>query len=499
MSLLSLSGLAYEFASTGQPALFRGVSFSIDAGDRIAITGANGSGKSTLLRLLAAHLEPTEGVVVRRRGLRVAFAEQHRDPHAAAMPLFDYVCAGCNDVFVEAEAARILAGLGFDSDTWDRPTGTFSGGEWSRAQLARALSNPTDILLLDEPSNHLDDNARMWLEGELASERDGAILVATHDRALLDAFANRVVEIERGRLRVFDLTYREYRDRKRQLNEQEWAEYEAFGRRKAAMEAAAQKRDRLAVKVATTPPGARYSKDFYARKAALVARTGRLLRERVNRPEAQIAKPWEEQPIDGLTFEHVVRSGDVVLTASGLSKSFDGQQSLFRDLSFHLRRGGRLVVAGANGSGKTTLLRILEGREQADAGDVRFGANVEIGSVAQMLDHQFDLAQTPLEICGSSTNARTLLACLKVPVTCLNRPLRSLSGGERTKVALANLLNSRANLLLLDEPTNHLEVEALEALEAALARYPGAIIAVSHDRAFVESLGPAAERIELKN
>ena len=498
MSLLSLSGLAYEFVSTGQPALFRGVSFSIDPGDRIAVTGPNGSGKSTLLRLMSADFEPSEGQVIRRRGLRVAFAEQHRDPQAAAMPLFDYVCAGCSDVFVEAEAARILAGLGFDSDTWDRATGTFSGGEWSRAQLARALSNPADLLLLDEPSNHLDDDARSWLESELASSRDGAIVVATHDRALLDAFANRVIEIERGRLRVFDLSYREYRDRKRQLSEQEWVDYEAFERRKAAMELAAQKRDRLAVKVATAPPGARYSKDFYARKAALVARTGRLLRERVNKPEVQVAKPWEEQPIDGLTFEHVVRSGDVVLTASGLSKAFDGQP-LFRDLSFHLRRGGRLVIAGPNGSGKTTLLRILEGREQADAGEIRFGANVEIGSVAQMLDHQFDLAQTPLEICGTSTNARTLLACLKVPVTCLNRPLRSLSGGERTKVALAKLLNSRANLLLLDEPTNHLEVEALEALEAALARYPGAIIAVSHDRAFVESLGPEAERIELKN
>ncbi|MDX1982109.1 MAG: ATP-binding cassette domain-containing protein, partial [Bryobacteraceae bacterium] len=234
------------------------------------------------------------------------------------------------------------------------------------------------------------------------------------------------------------------------------------------------------------------SRDFYARKAARVARTGRLLRERVADLGECVEKPWEEQSIGNLTFDNIRRSGDIVLQAEALSVC-----GLFDGLTFHLRRGDRLAVTGANGSGKTTLLRLLAGEREPDAGLIRLGSNVETASIAQVLEQQLDFGETPLEICGTSTMARTLLACLKVPPDCLNRPLGTLSGGERTKVAMASILNSRANLLLLDEPTNHLEIEAQEALEAALQSYPGTVIAVSHDRAFLEALGEEAQHIRL--
>jgi ATPase subunit of ABC transporter with duplicated ATPase domains len=200
-----------------------------------------------------------------------------------------------------------------------------------------------------------------------------------------------------------------------------------------------------------------------------------------------VEKPWETQPIEGLTFDRVARSGDVVVTGAGLAKSY-GAKTLFRDLSFRVRRGDRLAIAGPNGSGKTTLLNVIQGTALPDSGSVRFGANVEMASLAQD-PSGLDLTLSPIEICGSDTSARTLLACLKLRPDRLNRPLHELSGGERTKVALARILTSGANLILLDEPTNHLEIEAQEALEQALRLYPGTVVVVSHDRFFLDALG----------
>lgn len=447
MSLLALSGVSFEYSSG--TLVFEDVSLSINPGDRIALVGPNGAGKTTFLHLLTEALQPSEGSISRLRGLHIAISEQ--------------------DSRIEGQ----------------------SGGEHSREQLSRVLSANADLLILDEPTNHLDLRAREWLERTLL-RRHTATIAASHDRVFLTAFANRVIEIERGRLQVYNVGYCEYRDMKQKRTAQQWADYEAYERRKAAMESAARKRDQLSAKVAHAPAGMRGGNDFYARKSAKVARTGRLLRERVSTPEVKVEKPWEEQSIGNLTFDNLRRAGDFVLHVEGLSV-----RGLFEGLTFHLRRGERLAVTGPNGSGKTTLLRILMGQQQPDAGAIRLGSNVETASIEQVLEQQLDFDQTPLEICGTSTMARTLLGCLKVPAACLNRPLHSLSGGERTKVALARILNSSANLLLLDEPTNHLEIDAQEALEEALRSYPGTVIAVSHDRAFLAAFGGEATVIEL--
>ena len=523
MSLLSLSEVSFAY-SCGTP-VFEGVTLSINPGDRIALVGPNGAGKSTLLGLIAGEWEPSHGEIARRRDLTIAWVGQ-QNLARQSQTLFDFtfsvlpsLCALRNRVYelerelahpaeyaeriheygelggyrAEAEVERMLAGLGFSPQDLARDVGSLSGGERMRAQLARSLATPADLLILDEPTNHLDTAGRAWL-AETLRARDGACLVASHDRWLLSEVAERIVEVERGRVRTFEGGYRDYRRARALLDAQAWSAYEAFERRKAAMALAARRREALAARVGRTPDGIRGGKDHYARKAAKVARTARILRSRVS-TEPQVARPWEEQPIEGLSFSSVTRSSDVVLLAEGLTKSY-GARSLFRGLSFHLRRGGRLVIRGANGSGKTTLLNIIDGTVRPDAGSLRFGANVERAMVAQD-SNALAAERSPFEICGSDTAARTLLACLRLRPECLHRPLKELSGGERTKVALARLLDGSANLLLLDEPTNHLEVEAQEALEQALRIYPGAVIAVSHDRFFIEALGPEVTFVDL--
>jgi len=512
MSLLSLSEVSFGY-SCG-PLLLGGVSFAVNPGDRMALVGPNGAGKSTLLRLLAGELAPTGGEVVRRRGVTIAVAGQ--DFGVAAQSLFEFAfdvlpelsrlrrLAGEHPELIaeyeamggyraQAAVERTLTGLGFGARDLRREVQTLSGGERMRAQLARALSAAADLLILDEPSNHLDAAARTWLEENLR-RRAGTCVIASHDRSLLAAFTQRIVEVDRGHARVFEGGYEEYRRARAVLDAQAWAAHEAFERRKRAMDLAARRREALAGRVARAPDSIRGGKDHYARKAAKVARTARILRSRVD-GQHRVEKPWQEQPIGGLSFDQVVRSGDVVIVAERLVKAY-GSRTLFRDLSFHLRRGGRMVIRGANGSGKTTLLAIIGGSLQPDAGSLRVGANVGCALVVQDTD-TLDAARSPLEICGPGLAARTLLACLKVRPECLNRPLAELSGGERTKVALARILTSKANLLLLDEPTNHLEIEAQEALEQALALYPGTVIAVSHDRFFIEALGPEVTFVDL--
>jgi len=319
-------------------------------------------------------------------------------------------------------------------------------------------------------------------------------VITSHDRVLLSAFANRIVEIERSKVSVFESNYPDYRRTRALLDRQAWLAYEAFERRKAALNRAAHRRDQLSARVAATPEGIRGGKDHYARKAAKVARTARILRSRAS-DEQRVEKPWEEQPIEGLTFDPVARSGDVVMAGAGLTKSY-GSKILFRDLSFHVRRGDRLAIMGPNGSGKTTLLNMIQGITLPDSGSVHFGANVELASVEQN-PSELDMSLSPLDICGPDTAVRTLLACLKLRPDRLNRPLHELSGGERTKVALTRILTSGANLLLLDEPTNHLEIEAQEALEQALRLYPGTVIVVSHDRFFLDALGPRVTSLKL--
>ena len=479
MSLLNIYGLGFRFPATDD--LFRNVSFEVNPQDKIGLVGRNGAGKTSLMRILSGKLEPTEGKIVRRSGLQVELVEQSA-PAPEGTSLLDFVLSAQAEI--EAKARQVLGGLGFSSQETKLPLSRLSSGQRARAALARGLLSGAHVLLLDEPTNHLDVEAREWLE-EFVSGATAACIVVSHDRAFLNGFARRILEIDRLRVRQFAGNYDAYRSRRSLLDRQEWESYEAQQKRIAAAGRASENRAQLARNVAKAPAGVRSSRDFYARKASKVARTARLIRERVSH-EPEVAKPWEEAPIPELDFPMVPRSGDIALSVDRLAKSY-GSKHLFSDLTFHLARGERVALAGPNGSGKTTLLRILLGLELADAGRYQFGANVRAGYYAQEGEN-LDPAQTPLEICGGHVLARTLLACLKLPRDRVVQPVACLSAGERAKVALTRLLVSGANLLLLDEPTNHLEIEAQEAVEQTLAQYPGTVLLVSHDRRFLAAI-----------
>jgi ATPase subunit of ABC transporter with duplicated ATPase domains len=451
--MLQMHQISYD-VRPGLP-LFAGASLQLNPRDRVALVGPNGAGKTTLLRILAGELEPDTGRVIRRSGLRLTYLPQ--------------------------EPPR-LAGL--------------SAGQRMRAELARCLLSDADVVLLDEPTNHLDSAAREWLE-RLILRSEAAMVVVSHDRGFINRIATRTAELRRGSLRLFEGNYDRYLSQRELVERQQWQRYETSQRRAAAEAEAAERRLRLSLKVARAPEGAKQSHDFYRAKAARVARTSRILKERSSRVK-QAEKPWEEQAIPALDFSHVPRSEEIVARASLLTKGYDGR-TVIDGLDWEVARGDRWVLSGPNGSGKSTLLRLLLGEERADSGQLRVGAKARIGYLAQEGEN-LRPDRTALELCldaiPDETRARTMLACLKMPADQVLRPLRTLSAGERTKAGLAYLLLSGANLLLLDEPTNHLEIEAREALEQALAGYPGTLILVTHDEWLAAAV--ATHRLELK-
>ena len=541
MSLLNAAGLGFRYPSQSDP-LFQEVSFEINPGDRIGLVGPNGAGKSTLLRILARELEPQLGAVVRRQQLRVSYVAQesatdgeeslgshvlranprlaqiHQELRRLESHLDDDVkaChyAGLLSAFeeqggfgLEAEAEKVLEGLGFRARERELPMACLSSGQRALAELAKLLLAPTDLLLIDEPTNHLDMAAREWLEEYLA--RLGvAYVVVSHDRAFLNRATTRTFELARqaGRskgpplqrtLVVYEGNYEFYVAQRAMRESQAWERFSAHERRAAAARRAAERRAALACRVAKAPRGVRAGQDFYARKAAKVARTARILRERAI-PLAPAEKPWREAPIPPLDFPDVARRSGAALRVEGLSKAFDGKL-LFQNLSFHVQPGSRWAILGPNGCGKTTLFRILLGHEKADSGSVQFSGKTRCGYYAQEGEN-LDDSKSPLELClevhPDETWVRTILGCLRLRGEEATHAIQRMSAGERAKVALARLLVSGADFLLLDELTNHLDIETREAVEEALLRFPGTVLFISHDRYFVKKL--ADEVLDLK-
>jgi ATP-binding cassette subfamily F protein 3 len=509
MILVSAQNLGRQYS--GDP-IFEGLSFEARAGDRIGLVGPNGAGKTTLLRVLAGLDKPDYGSLFTRPGIRVSLLRQEPD-FGEHETLIDVARSGVasllelqheleeaaqeiaeaeddddrqratrryeqirdqmehHDAFaVDHRVEEILQGLGFSSADFSRAASTFSGGQQSRLMLAKLLLESPDLMLLDEPSNHLDIQTTEWLESYL-SRQPVAMVVVSHDRQFLDAVVTKVWELHFGDIAVYPGNYTQYwrlrqekakvLERQSEKQQAEVADLKHYIAKYAAGQRAKQAKDR---------------------------------EKKLARVEQVETMRDVETPVMG--FGEVDRAGDVVIEARNLSKGYD--RTLFGEFSLSVLRGQCVGVIGPNGAGKTTLLKILIGRERPDAGEVKLGHRVSIGYYDQGLDSLPD--STPIlraiwpesELDWVEQDSRNLLARFGLKGELAFHTVGQLSGGEKGKAALARLAATCANVLVMDEPTNHLDIWSCDALERSIREFEGTVLVVSHDRYF---LNQVADRI----
>ncbi len=436
--------------------LFRDVSLTVSSGDRIGVVGVNGTGKSTLLRVITGGEPPESGTVRPGRGVRVAVLDQA--PHLPPGTVRQAVGEGWR-----GEAALDRLGLG---QLLDADVAGLSGGEAKRVALARTLMADTDLLVLDEPTNHLDMGAIRWLEDELAGFR-GGLLMVTHDRHVLDRVTTRVLELDRGRAYVHEGGYDAYLQ----------------GRADRAEQAAADEASRLIL--------ARQELAWLRRGAP--ARTSKP-KAHIERALAVVNAPTEAPTVrNGALALHqgTPRLGDKVIELHGVGQRVGEEgRVLFRDVEYLLDRRERLGIVGLNGAGKSTLLDLIAGRRQPDEGRVVTGPTVRLGYYDQT-GKELDPAQRVFELFSDgskdlSWQVKALLESFWFDADVQRSPIGLLSGGERRRLQLVAMLAAQPNVILLDEPTNDLDLDTLRALEDFLDEWPGALVVVSHDRAFLE-------------
>ncbi len=522
MAVLIASDLGKDIA--GQP-LLRGVSLKLERRDRLTVAGRNGAGKTTLLRMLMGETGIDGGELVLEKGARVALHDQ-RPPRERGLSLRDHVTSGARDlVALEQELSRLegamadgatdqstldayaraqarlehgggytwreramgtVHGLGFTDDDLDRSLSTFSGGELTRASLARALAAGPDLLLLDEPTNHLDVESLEWLEKALV-EMDAAIVLVAHDRWFLEAVGTAVLELEAGRTRFFAGPWHAWR-------REQAARELALGRSIERQEAEIARMERFVERFRAKATKARQAQSRV--KAIDKLKAGQSTRDPRGhtRPEA-VGRTREL----GFAFKAPERSGRVVFELEGGRLEVPGRV-LLDDAELWLERGEHVSLVGPNGSGKTTLLGVLTGAAEPAAGKVSTGHNVNLGYLSQHAE-ELDDAATVLEAAQRATGltpnkTRALLGRFLFSGDEAEKAVADLSGGERRRLSLAVLVASGANVLVLDEPTNHLDLESREALEDALRDFQGALLLVSHDRALLDAVGTRTVAVE---
>jgi ATP-binding cassette subfamily F protein 3 len=508
--LLRLEGVARSF---GARVLFDGVDLHVAPGDRIGLIGRNGAGKTTLLRIAAGDEEADAGRVLAARGVRVGLLRQEIDPatqrsvreeaslatqHIALLEQeiaaleremsalgarggevpeelaerYDRECAAfefAGGFERAARVERVLAGLGFAASELDRPLASFSGGWRMRVELAKLLLGAPDVLLLDEPTNHLDLPSIQWFEETLAGYRGGAIVIS-HDRAFLRRHANRMAELDRGSLVLFEGGFDRYQQAREERLEQLRARQRHDQREIAEIE-------RFVGRF-------RYK----ASKARQVQSRIKALdkRERVEAPET---RPRAMR----LRIPEPRRSGDSVLALHDVHKRY-GTQVVYAGVALALRRGERVALVGPNGAGKSTLLRIAAGVLPMDGGERTLGHNVDLAFYAQHQLETLEPARSALEEIASDAQLEDLprlrahLGAFLFSGDDVAKKVAVLSGGEKARLALAKLLLRPRNFLVLDEPTNHLDVESCVVLEEALRGYAGTMLFISHDRDFIDAL-----------
>ena len=498
--MLNVNGVAINF--DGQN-LFSNVNLQFLPGNCYGIIGANGAGKSTFLRILSGDLEPSKGEVTFDPKYRMSVLKQDHFAYED-QTIFDTIMQGnarlyeiaqekdalyakpdfdeedgnraaeleaefseLNGWDAETEAAKLMQGLGLDSNDMYNTMSTLNQTEKVKVLLARALFGQPDMILLDEPTNGLDAKAITWLEDFLI-EYEGTVIVVSHDRYFLDRVVTKVVEVDNKKVTTFEGNYTAYSQKKAMLRE---AAYHAWVNQQQEIH----HQEEVIAKL----------KSFNREKSIKRAES----REKMLDKMDVLEKPTEVRSDMRIRLEPRITSGNDVLTVEHLSKAFPGQ-TLFQDLNFEIKRGERVAIIGNNGTGKTTILKILNEVIRPDAGSFTLGSRVQIGYYDQ--EHQvLHMEKTIFQEISdaypylTNTEIRNVLAAFLFTNDDVFQPIHTLSGGERGRISLAKLMLSNANFLILDEPTNHLDIVSKEILENALKDYTGTVLYVSHDRYFI--------------
>jgi ATP-binding cassette subfamily F protein 3 len=514
--MIQLSGAGKRF---GHKLLFENTDWLITPRDRVGLVGANGTGKSTLMKVLAGLDTLDYGSLIIAKGTtagylpqdglslsgRTVFAECMAvltELHAMERELetlthriseLDHASAEYADVAdryhslehefrtrdgysIEAEVGRVLMGLGFRKEDWERQTEEFSGGWQMRIVLAKLLLQKPNLLLLDEPTNHLDLEARNWLE-EYLHDYPHALVLISHDRYFLDVVVNKIAEIWNKRFWFYTGNYDKFLTQKTQRNEQLQAAYK-------------NQRDRIE------------QLEVFINRFRYQATKAKQVQSRIKELEKieRIEVPPEEKTIH-FSFPQPKPSGRIVAEFVGVAKSYpakpggnSGEKEVFRDVNFMIEKGDRIALVGINGAGKSTLIKLLAGAEPPSRGEFKLGHNVEADYFAQDQYKELDADARMIDDLGaasprsSQTELRSLLGCFLFSEDDVFKKIGVLSGGERGRYALLRLLLHPANFLLLDEPTNHLDLRAKDVLLDALMKYTGTVVFVSHDRYFIDKL-----------
>ena len=524
MISISTSDLAYR---VGTREIIADVSFSLEEGDRLAIVGVNGSGKSTLLKMLCGEYTPDEGDVFIAKGKTVGMLHQDdafniiEGNGGKGSPIDNTVLGQMYAVFAElcdmevrlaslqaqldsadpedtvtlnrlsteytnlnnryirdgglyyqSRCRSILTNLGFDETYWALPVSSMSGGQRTRLALARLLSREPDILILDEPTNHLDLDTMVWLENHLAAyPKNKTVILVSHDRLFLDRVTNKTLDIENQRAKLYKVPYSKYVEEKEKFRREQEKRYELQQREIARLVAYIEQQRR------------------WNRERNIIAAESR---EKAIARMEKVEKPKAAPRSIRFSLSSSGESGNEVAKIKNITMGF-GNNILFRNVSFMVKKRDRLFITGHNGCGKSTFIKILLGQLEPLGGEIEFGYNVTVGYYDQE-NQNLDETNTVLDELWNTypdltqTEIRNTLAMFMFRGEDIEKSVSVLSGGERARLTLAKLILSRMNLLILDEPTNHLDIESREALENALKNFDGTIITVSHDRYFSRQL-----------
>lgn len=507
--MVLVDGLAVEF---GGAALFSDISFAINPKDRIALMGKNGAGKSTILKILAGVRQPTRGRVSTPKDFTIAYLPQHLmtedertvfEETAQAfsrihqleeeiesinnqltvrtdyesdeyMQLIERVSTlsekfyGIEEINYDAAVEKTLLGLGFVRSDFNRMTSEFSGGWRMRIELAKILLQDPDLILLDEPTNHLDIDSVEWFEDFLINSAK-AVVVISHDRAFVDNITNRTIEVTMGRIYDYKATYSHYLELRKERREQQQKQY-----------------DDQQKMIAETKEFIERFKGTYSKTLQVQSRVKML--EKLELVEVDEV----DSSALKLRFPPAPRSGSYPVIAENVSKSYD-EKLIFNDVNFTIERGEKVAFVGRNGEGKSTLVKCIMG-ETKFGGNLQLGHNVKIGYFAQnqasLLDEELTVFQTIDDIAVGDirTKIRDILGAFMFGREDIDKKVKVLSGGERTRLAMIKLLLEPVNLLILDEPTNHLDLKTKDILKQALIDFDGTLIVVSHDRDFLNDL-----------